>query len=125
MDEPKLVVIGAFECPERSPFPSHLPPIIAENGCRGFRRIFYNAEFKAVEVPGSSDWKDDPREILKPISAVRTDPISYQDGDQVVYLGKGKILVTSSILLIFCSLVPHILSRRWRLALRTLVNSWA
>ena len=120
----KLVVVGAFECPARVPFPSHVPPILAEYGSQGFRRVFYDAELRPVEIAGEVEWKKQSTQILPKISIIRCSPTYYSVGDQVIYLGASKLIVTSSKLKILYVLLPHIFSPRWPRALVTLLNVW-
>ncbi len=85
----KLVVIGAFECAGKAPFPSHVPPILAEQRSQGFRRVFYDSSITPLETPVEGRWEQQSEDLLKHISAIRIGPKPYVPGDQVVYLGDG------------------------------------
>jgi len=119
----KLVVVGGFECPVKAPFPIHVPPVIAEQSQLGFRRVFHDADMRPVDVPGEPEWMKNSTAMLEKISIIRCDPVMYSPGDQVIFLGKRKLLVTSSKVRILLYLVPHVLSPRCATALRTLLNA--
>lgn len=121
----KLVVIGAFENAEKAPFPSHVPPILAERGSLGFRRVFYNAAMIPIEVPGEIKWKKKAEDMLNVISVIRIVPQPFRIGDQVIYLGNSKLLVGSNKLLLSLRLLPHVFSRRFLRAVITIMNIYS
>lgn len=121
----KIVVIGAFECPERAPFPSHVPPILAEHGPQGFRRAFYDMSFNIVDTPGEDIWVSRPQDILPNISVIRTKPRKYDPGDQVVYLGNSTLIVTHKKFYVLLHALPHIFSRRFSRAVQTIANAYS
>jgi len=118
----KLVVIGAFECAKKAPFPSHVPPILAEQGIQGFRRVFYDAYLHPFETNSDAAWEPQSRDLLKHISVIRSKPKPYVPGDQVVFLGGDNLIVDSSKIRILFLLLPHVFSRRMFRALRTAGN---
>jgi hypothetical protein len=118
-----LFVIGGFECPIKAPFPTHVPPVLAERGTQGFRRVFHDANMRAVKVPGETEWINKPTDILQKTSIIRCKPVTYSPGDQVIFLGNSKLLVTSSKFRILLALAPHFFSQRYVMALRTLINA--
>lgn len=120
-----LVVIGAFECSEKAPFPSHFPPILAERSSQGFRRVFYDSSLNVVELPNEAQWELKSNDILKNLSVIRTDPIPYSPRDQVVYLGNGKLIVTSKKIRIVLWVLPHLFSRRFWRALQSILNVYS
>lgn len=121
----KLVVIGAFECAKKVPYPSHVPPILAEQGTLGFRRVFYDASLNPFETNSEARWEKQSRDLLKHISVIRTKPKPYVPGDQVVYLGGDNLIVDSSKIKISFLLLPHVFSRRMFRALRTIGNVYS
>ncbi len=118
----KLVVIGAFECAKKAPFPSHVPPILAEQSTLGFRRVFYDASLNPLETTSDAGWEQQSQTLLKHISVIRTKPKPYVPGDQIVYLGGDNLIVDSRKIRISFLLLPHVFSRRLFIALRTLGN---
>lgn len=118
----KLVVIGAFECAKKAPFPSHVPPILAEQSTQGFRRVFYDAYLNPLETSSEAEWEQQSQDLLKHISVIRIKPKPYAPGDQIVYLGGRKLIVTSNKFRIVFLLLPHVFSRRLFRALRTIAN---
>ena len=118
----KLVVIGAFECGKKAPFPSHVPPILAEQSAQGFRRVFYDASLNPLETGIDATWELHSRDLLEHISAIRISPKPYTPGDQIVYLGRGNLIVSSSKIKISLLLLPHVFSGRLIRALQTMTN---
>lgn len=118
----ELVVIGAFECSQKCPFPTHVPPILAERSEFGFRRIFYDQSITPLNCDHDDNWQKLPNDILNNISVIRVEPIIYRPGDQVIYLGSGVLAVDSSKVKLCLLLVRHIFSRRCFLTLRTVLN---
>lgn len=121
----KIFVIGAFECEKKTPFPSHVPPILAEHSTEGFRRIFYNASITPLDVPGKREWEQQPENLLKYISAIRIAPQAFRLGDQVIYLGNKKLLVGRNKFFLSLRLIPHVFSHRFFRAVLTIVNIYS
>jgi hypothetical protein len=121
----KLVVIGAFECAKKAPFPSHVPPILAEQSSQGFRRVFYDASLNPFETSSEGGWEQHSQDLLKHLSVIRTEPKPYAPGNQIVYLGDGNLIIDSSKIRISFLLLPHVFSRRFFRTLRTFVNVYS
>lgn len=117
-----LLLIGAFECPDKAPFPSHVPPLIAEKTELGYRRVFYDWSGNPMETPGDNNWVENPKDILKNVSIIRVDEQSYAIGNQVIYLGRGRIISEKNKLKIITKLLPFLFSIRALCTLRTIAN---
>lgn len=118
-----LFVIGAFENPHFCPFPTHIQPVLARQEGNKFRRIFIEPSAGGFDVHSVHHQAEDLEEILKYSNFIKCEPIPTQLGDQYVYLGKNQIFATRHRTQLLFRLMPHLFSKRAKLAIRTMLNS--
>ncbi len=117
-----LWVIGAFDHPDLTPYPTHVRPILAKRRGDRFARVF-----SQIGSPRPYD-KHSPleflnlKDILPYSNFIRCEPVKFEGGDQIIYLGNNKIISESKIFKIYLKVTPFVFLYRFRLAILTLLN---
>jgi hypothetical protein len=121
-------VIGAFEAPSLSYFPTHLQPIIAEKTGLGFRRWSYIIEKPYGLTPKAMVGSVRPIGDLFPIRSflLLESPVRMHRRTQVIALSERNFIISKSKVMIVLRLVMAVLARFWDISFahRTWKTIW-